>query len=336
MVSTPWSEKSLLEAIQFPCWGRSRLEDGPLRFRAERSERSTRGRPLHPGALAGLAERSPEGAEERRTPCNAVHPALPQQGPPSTVLGRKCQDRFIEDFLDWSTTLRSGFVPEGLDFLERCRPRSCCGGAREATLCLWISLYEELVHGWGCSRPAAPRAIERRGRNRWNAAACLRASWYLSMTESTASPNSPEGASGASIRKTLSFSFMSDRVNHKCLSAATSAALPWTAQWHGRSHWWRGELNQRFSSALRYHSNWFARPHLALSAGRLDMLVAHTSCEDMCQPDLLPCTPCPQRWWHAQRLGGQDRSLQRRCRTGWQIARERLFNPGYRSVTTLA
>ncbi len=72
----------------------------PQRFRVERTERSTRGRPLHPGALAGLAERSPEGAEERRTPCNAVHPALPQQGPPSTVLGRKCQDRFTEDFLD--------------------------------------------------------------------------------------------------------------------------------------------------------------------------------------------------------------------------------------------
>ncbi len=49
----------------------------PLRFWAERTERGTRGRPLRPGALAGLAERSPEGAEERRTLCNAVHPALP-------------------------------------------------------------------------------------------------------------------------------------------------------------------------------------------------------------------------------------------------------------------
>ncbi len=72
----------------------------PLRFREERTERNTGGRPLHPGALAGLAERSPEGAEERRTPSNAVHPALPQQGPSSTVLGGNCQDRFIEDFLD--------------------------------------------------------------------------------------------------------------------------------------------------------------------------------------------------------------------------------------------
>ncbi len=72
----------------------------PLRFRAERNERGTRGRPLRPGTLAGLAERSPEGAEERRTPCNAVHLALPQQGPPSAVLSRKLQDRFIEGFLD--------------------------------------------------------------------------------------------------------------------------------------------------------------------------------------------------------------------------------------------
>ncbi len=72
----------------------------PLRFRVERTDRCTRVRPLHPGTLAGLAERSPEGAEERRTPCNAVHPALPQQGPPSTVLSRNRQDRFNEDFLD--------------------------------------------------------------------------------------------------------------------------------------------------------------------------------------------------------------------------------------------
>ncbi len=102
-------------------------------------------------------------AEEGRTPCNVGHSDLPPQGPPSAVLS--C-DRFVEDFLDWSTTLRSGIVPEAPDFLERRRPCSHCRGAWEATLCFWISLYEELVHGWGCSRPAAPRTIERRGRNR--------------------------------------------------------------------------------------------------------------------------------------------------------------------------
>ncbi len=121
-------------------------------------------------------------------------------------------------------TLRSGLALEAPD-LERRQPRSCCGGAWEATLCFCTSLYEELVHGWGCSRPAAPRAREWRGRNCWNAAACLRASWYLSTTELMASPNRPEGASGASMRKTLSFSFLSDRVNHKCLSTATRAAM---------------------------------------------------------------------------------------------------------------
>ncbi len=81
-------------------------------------------------------------------------------------------------------------------------------------------------------------------------------------------------------------------------------ALPWTAQWHGWSPWWCGELNQRFSSDLRHHSNWFARPHLALSAGLLNMPVAQPWCEGMHQPDLLPCTPCPPAlmipaaaWW---------------------------------------
>ncbi len=49
----------------------------PLRFRAERTERSTRGRPPCPGTLAGLAERSPGGAEERPTPCYVVHPLFP-------------------------------------------------------------------------------------------------------------------------------------------------------------------------------------------------------------------------------------------------------------------
>ncbi len=72
----------------------------PLRFRAERTEGSTHGRPLHPGTLAGMAERSPEVAEERRTPCTAVHSALPQQGPPSAVLSCKCQGRFVENFVD--------------------------------------------------------------------------------------------------------------------------------------------------------------------------------------------------------------------------------------------
>ena len=50
----------------------------PLRFRAV-TERSARRRSLRPGTLAGLADRSPEGTEERRAPCNAVYTALPQR-----------------------------------------------------------------------------------------------------------------------------------------------------------------------------------------------------------------------------------------------------------------
>ncbi len=52
----------------------------PLRFRAEETERCTSWRPLRPGPLAGLADRSPEGTEDRRATCNVVYPALPQRG----------------------------------------------------------------------------------------------------------------------------------------------------------------------------------------------------------------------------------------------------------------
>ncbi len=38
----------------------------PLHFQAEETERSARWRLQRPGTLAGLAERSPEGTEERR------------------------------------------------------------------------------------------------------------------------------------------------------------------------------------------------------------------------------------------------------------------------------
>ncbi len=45
----------------------------PLHFWAEETERSARWRLLRPGTLAGLADRSPEGTEERRAPCDAVY-----------------------------------------------------------------------------------------------------------------------------------------------------------------------------------------------------------------------------------------------------------------------
>ncbi len=54
-----------------------------LRFRVEETERSAHLRPLRPKSLAGLADRSPEGTEDRRAPCNVVYPTLPQRGLPS-------------------------------------------------------------------------------------------------------------------------------------------------------------------------------------------------------------------------------------------------------------
>ncbi len=53
----------------------------PLHFWVEETERRARWRPLRPGTLAGLADRSPEGTEEKRAPCNAVYTALTQKGP---------------------------------------------------------------------------------------------------------------------------------------------------------------------------------------------------------------------------------------------------------------
>ncbi len=64
----------------------------PLHFWAEETERNARWRPLRPGTLAGLADWSPEGAEERRAPCNAVYTALPQRGLPLTSPGPWHQD----------------------------------------------------------------------------------------------------------------------------------------------------------------------------------------------------------------------------------------------------
>ncbi len=69
-----------------------------LNFRAEETERSTRWRPLRPGTLAGLADQSPEGTEERRAPCDAVCTAILQSVRPSKVLGHWHQDILAEDY----------------------------------------------------------------------------------------------------------------------------------------------------------------------------------------------------------------------------------------------
>ncbi len=49
---------------------------------------------------------------------------------------------------------------------------------------------------------------------------CFLASWILSMTEFTALPKRPEGISGVSSRKNLTFSLISDRFNQRFLSIA--------------------------------------------------------------------------------------------------------------------
>ncbi len=78
----------------------------PLHFWAEETERSARWRPLCPRTLAGLADWSPEGTEERRAPCNAVYTALPQRGRPSRP---------------WTIGIRA-FWPKTIDPQIRLRP----------------------------------------------------------------------------------------------------------------------------------------------------------------------------------------------------------------------
>ncbi len=58
------------------------------------AERCARWRPLCPEApgVAGLMRRSPEGTEERQTLYAEVYIVLPPRGPPSEVLGHRCQD----------------------------------------------------------------------------------------------------------------------------------------------------------------------------------------------------------------------------------------------------
>ncbi len=83
--------------------------------------------------------------------------------------------------------------------------------------------YEELYTAGAdsASQPHLRTAREKSLKSR----RLLLASWNLSTTVLTASPNRPEGKIGASSRKTLSLSLIWDKVNHKCLSVATRAAI---------------------------------------------------------------------------------------------------------------
>ncbi len=83
----------------------------PLHFWAEETKRSAYWRLLHHGTLAGLADRSPEGTEERRAPCDAVYTSLPQWGRPSKALGHWHQDVLAEDYPVRIMVRRSLFGP---------------------------------------------------------------------------------------------------------------------------------------------------------------------------------------------------------------------------------
>ncbi len=68
-----------------------------LHFWVEETERSAPWR-QRPGTLAGLADRSLEGTEERRAPCDAVYTALSHRGRPSKSLGHWHLDVLVKDY----------------------------------------------------------------------------------------------------------------------------------------------------------------------------------------------------------------------------------------------
>ncbi len=160
-----------------------------------------------------LAQRRGHWGRDRH--CNSF---LPQRGLPSEVLHPHVSDFFFWDLLAVSTDLRSGFdlksqtssAASGSAAGERERQRS------PLSLPVWGAGTRR---GLLPSSPLSPRAAREEPPERRR---LLLASWNLSTTELTASPNRPEDESGASSRQTLSLYFISDKVSHRCpLSAAT-------------------------------------------------------------------------------------------------------------------
>ncbi len=107
----------------------------PLHFWAEETERSARWRPLCPRTLAGLADWSPEGTEERRAPCNAVYTALSPEGPALKALDHWHQGVLAEDY-------RSA---------DPSSARACHSDSDSGEYEKWHSPNKELEHNWGCS-----------------------------------------------------------------------------------------------------------------------------------------------------------------------------------------
>ncbi len=118
----------------------------PLYFWAEETERSACWRPLRSWTRAGLADRSPEGTEERRAPCDAVYTALSQRGLPSKALGHWHQDVLSEDYPVRMAVRRSVFGPGAPLWL-----RLWFWEVREVTFLEWGAGTR-----LGLLRPAAP------------------------------------------------------------------------------------------------------------------------------------------------------------------------------------
>ncbi len=91
-----WQEMADVAALDTP----KGLASPPasLHFWVEETERSAHWRQC-PGTLAGLADRSLEGTEERWAPCVAVYTALPHRGPALKIPGPLASGRSSQRLL---------------------------------------------------------------------------------------------------------------------------------------------------------------------------------------------------------------------------------------------
>ncbi len=199
---------------------------GLLHFRGE-AERNTRWRSLCPEApgVAGVTERSPEGTEERRAPYTEVCTALPQRALPSDVLGHKRQDLLAEAFLLKMTVLR--YVISFEDFDLECPPPPLSSTLRRGTSGN-SPFLDFLIWGAGTRRglilPISLTLRTAREKSLKSRRLFLRLLKPVDDCVNRITEQARRGI-GASSRKTLSLSLIWYRVNHKCLSVATKAAI---------------------------------------------------------------------------------------------------------------
>ncbi len=229
------------------------------------------------------------------------------------------QDFFAEDFLAWMMARRSilGLVVPGAE--RRWSRPLCTRGERS----VFLSPY---MRSWYAEESAPtqqpPEFESGKGRNCWKAATCWRASLYLSTTALTASPNRPEGASGASMRQTRSLSLIFERVSHKCLSTPTIAA---TKRPMARAV---SLVARRDKSAVRRSSE-ISSDLISLSSTNSYSSSAWYACNTA-----IVCRHAPA-WSAAANPLPTSADDQRWCYYRRQIACERLFDPRHRSVAVL-